>query len=464
MTLPELSNLPEDFIWGVATAAYQIEGAVDADGRGPSIWDVFSHTPGRTKHGDDGDIACDHRTYWRNDLELIASLDVPAYRLSLSWPRLQPGGTGQLNAVAVRWYRDLLATARSLGIAPYVTLYHWDLPQELEDQGGWPERRTAELFGEYSRLVADALGDLVEGWITVNEAWCASFLGYGAGVHAPGRHDLRAAVAAAHHLNLAHGYATAGIRSIFPRASIGVTNIIAELVPADRERDADAVARLDAVNHQLFLAPVYHGEYPSLLRDLLEPYGFAELVQPGDLEVISAPTDFAGVNHYQRVIVSDDPTVELTGAREVPAGVARTSFDWSITPDALTRVLQNVAEYTDLPIYITENGASFTDNIRPDGAVEDPERVDYLTGYLGAIDDAIAAGVDVRGYFAWSLLDNFEWAEGYEKRFGLVFVEFGSQRRVPKRSAAHYTAIIRSHRDAIESRTDFAPAHQGASL
>jgi beta-glucosidase len=460
MTLPELSHLPEDFVWGVATSAYQIEGAVDSDGRGESIWDVFSHTPGRTKRGDDGDIACDHRTLWREDLELIASLHVPAYRLSLSWPRLQPGGTGPLNEAAVRWYRELLTSARSLGIAPYVTLYHWDLPQELETSGGWPERRTAELFGDYAALVCESLGDLVEGWITVNEAWCASFLGYGTGVHAPGRTDLRAAVAAAHHLNLAHGYATAAIRSVQPDAQIGVTNIIADLVPAHAVRDSAAVARLDAINHQLFLSPVYRGEYPELLRELLEPYGFAELVQPGDLEAISARTDFAGVNHYQRVIVSDDPTVELTGAREVPAGAARTSFNWSITPDALTRVLLAVGKYTDLPLYVTENGASFTDTIRPDGTVEDPERVDYLTGYLAAIDAAAAAGAHVKGYFAWSLLDNFEWAEGYETRFGLVFVEFGSQRRVPKRSAGHYSAIIRSHRD----QNRLAKTHSNVTL
>jgi beta-glucosidase len=231
-------------------------------------------------------------------------------------------------------------------------------------------------------------------------------------------------------------------------------------VPADAVRDSAAVARLDAINHQLFLSPVYRGEYPELLRELLEPYGFAELVQPGDLEAISARTDFAGVNHYQRVIVSDDPTVELTGAREVPAGAARTSFNWSITPDALTRVLLAVGEYTDLPLYVTENGASFTDTIRPDGTVEDPERVDYLTGYLTAIDAAAAAGAHVKGYFAWSLLDNFEWAEGYEKRFGLVFVEFGSQRRVPKRSAGHYSAIIRSHRD----QNRLATTHSNVTL
>jgi beta-glucosidase len=446
MTSPHLPHLPDHFVWGVATSAYQIEGAVSDDGRTPSVWDTFSRTPGRTRHGDTGDIACDHRNRWEKDLDLLVDLGVPSYRLSLSWPRLQPGGRGPLNPKGVAWYRQLLEGLRARGIRPFVTLYHWDLPQELEDEGGWTNRDTAGLFADYAGQVVSALGDLAEDWITINEPWCASFLGYGLGVHAPGRRSTRDAVAAAHHLNLAHGLATRAIRDASGQARIGVTNIIADLVPDDVSRDAEAVGRLHAVNHDLFLAPVFHGEYPEPVHAVLDPFGLAELVHPGDLGIIATPLDFAGINHYQQVVVRDDPEGGAARATETPTGTEHTSFGWSITPSALTRVLQRVArEYTNLPLYITENGASFTDYVTPDGLVHDPERIAYLTGYLEAIDSAVATGVNVAGYFAWSFLDNYEWAEGYDKRFGLVFVDFGTQQRIPKDSARFYRDTITAH-------------------
>jgi len=446
-TLDGLEALPADFVWGVATSAYQIEGGATEDGRGPSIWDTFSHTPGKTRNGDTGDIACAHRELWESDLDLIHDLGIPAYRLSLSWTRLQPTGEGELEPRGIAFYRALLERMREGGITPYVTLYHWDLPQALEDRGGWTNRATAQLFADYVDRVMVALGDLADDWITVNEPWCAAFLGYAYGAHAPGRTDPVAAVAAGHHLNLAHGLATQRIRARRPEARVAVTNIVADLVPAsDSAEDLAAVERLDAVNHGFFLAPVFQGRYPDAAHAVLDRFGLAELIQPGDLETIAQPLDRVGVNHYQRVIVSDGPGQGLADAREVPAGAARTSFDWSITPDALAAVVQHVArEYTDLPILITESGASFHDYVDPEGRVNDHDRVAYLEGYLGALAGAVAGGVNVAGYFAWSLLDNFEWGEGYDKRFGLVYVDFGTQRRIPKLSAHWYSRLIADH-------------------
>jgi len=310
----ERDCLPADFVWGVATAAYQIEGAVAEGGRGPSIWDTFSHTPGKTLHGDTGDIACDHYHRWATDLDLMAELGIPAYRLSLSWSRLQPGGSGPLNPEGVAFYRNLLQGAMDRGIAPYVTLYHWDLPQELQDAGGWPERDTAYRFGEYAALVADALGDLAEDWITINEPICASFLSYSWGMQAPGLTDTRLAVRAAHHLLLAHGLALRAFREHRPSARLGITNLIGNLTPAtDSAADIAAVRSWDAQSNRLFLDPVYLGRYSEAVLDGLGRYGLTAdevadgLVRPGDLALISAPTDFAGVNHYTNMIVRADP-------------------------------------------------------------------------------------------------------------------------------------------------------------
>lgn len=446
---PPLSDpdaFPAHFRWGLATAAYQIEGAATEGGRGPSIWDTFAHTPGLTLHGDTGDIACDHYHRWEADLDLLAELGVTDYRLSLSWSRLQPRGEGALNPEAVAFYRALLTGLTGHGIRPLVTLYHWDLPQPLEDAGGWPVRATADRFADYAELTVRTLGDLADDWVTLNEPWCSSFLGYGHGAHAPGRREWDAAVAAAHHLNLAHGLALARIRVARPAARVGITNIVTDLVPAtDSAEDRAATTRLDAASNRVFLDPVYLGDYSPAVHAALP--ALAAVVRRGDLAVIGAPVDFAGINHYQRVVVrhaSGEGPLDLV---ETPAEPATTSFGWSVTPDAFSAVLERVArEFTLLPIYVTESGASFDDYVDPDGVVADHERVAYLRDYLDAAATAIRAGVDLQGYYAWSFLDNFEWAEGYGKRFGLVYVDYRTQERIPKLSAHWYRQAILEHR------------------
>lgn len=444
---------PDSFVWGVATAAQQIEGAANEGGRGCSIWDTFSRVPGAVHHGDNADVACDHYRRWRQDVALLEALKVPAYRLSVSWARLQPSGEGALNPRAVGFYRELLEALRRAGVRPFVTLYHWDLPQVLEDRGGWPVRDTAYRFADFARRVVVALGDLVDDWITVNEPWCSAFLGYGYGVHAPGRRDLRDAVAAAHHLNLAHGLAVERIRELAPDARVGVTDIVADAVPASTDpRDVAATERLDAVNVRLFLDAHHHGQYPPLVRELLDPYGLNEVTRSGDLDLIGAATDFIGVNHYQRVLVTHDDEAGPFSATERPAEPATTSFGWSVVPDSLRAVLERVSrDFGPAPIYVTENGASFHDYVTPDGQVNDPERVAYLQGYLDAAARAIDNGVNLVGYFAWSLLDNFEWAAGYSQRFGLVHVDYATQTRTPKTSAYWYSDLVKAHRHQLST-------------
>lgn len=440
------SLFPPDFVWGTATAAYQVEGAATEGGRGPSIWDTFAHTPGRTARGETGDVACDHYHRWESDLELIRDLGLRAYRLSLSWVRLQPLGTGPLNPVAVAHYRSVLIRLRELGVRAFVTLYHWDLPQALEDAGGWPERDTAARFADFAGLAVEALGDLADDWITLNEPWCSSFLGYGSGAHAPGRADLAAAVAAAHHLNLAHGLATQAMRAR-RELTIGVSNLVTDLVAASsRPEDAEALRRVDANNNRMFLDPVLRGAYPEDVLDLYAPYGLDRRIHEGDEKVIGAPIDFLGVNHYQRLFVAADPHDAHLGAVTSAAEPRTTALSWSVVPDSLRRAVTRVAaDYGDIPLYITENGAAFDDRVGPDGAVADDQRVDYLRGYLKAAAEAIGQGVNLHGYFVWSLMDNFEWAEGYGKRFGLVYIDYDTQARIPKASALWYRDLIARH-------------------
>ena len=449
----DIAPFPADFRWGVATAAYQIEGAAREGGRGPSIWDTFANVDHLTLNGDNGDIACDHYHRWADDLDLMASLGISHYRLSLSWVRLQPTGRGDLNPEGVAFYAALLEGMRERGITPMVTLYHWDLPQPLEDAGGWPARETAYLFADYADRTVRALGHLARDWITINEPWCVAFLGYGRGAHAPGKEDPRLAVAAAHHVNLAHGLAVSAIRAIDPGLRVGNSNIVTDIVPASSSAaDAAAVVRLDAMSNRVFLDPVYLGDYSPAVRELFAPLGLDALVDDGDLAVIGQPVDFVGMNHYQRVVAwdADDGTYLRVGER--PASPATTSFGWSVIPESLGAVLRRVSsEFTSLPIYITENGASYNDYVDPDGQVNDHDRVAYFAGYLAAAGRAIEEGVDLRGYYAWSFLDNFEWAEGYSKRFGLVFVDYRDQTRIPKRSAHWYAQQIARHRSAVES-------------
>jgi beta-glucosidase len=447
------SAFPEGFRWGVATAAYQIEGGAREGGRGPSIWDSFAHTPGLTRDGDTGDVACDHYHRWESDLDLLTELGVTDYRMSVSWSRLQPTGRGPLNPVAIEYYAGILSGLRDRGIRPLVTLYHWDLPQPLEDEGGWPRRATAERFADYAVAVVDAFGHLAADWVTLNEPWCSSFLGYGNGAHAPGRKDHRDAVAAAHHLNLAHGLALAAIRLAHPAARVGIAHIVTDILPAsDSAADHAAADRLDAVSNRVFLDPLAVGRYSDDVLAALVPFGLDRVVREGDLELIGAPIDFLGVNHYQRIIARDAPAAAPFRVTERAAEPASTSFGWSVIPESLTAVLIRVQrEFGDLPLLVTENGASFDDVVGPDGEVDDLERVAYLDAYLAAAAWAIAFGVNLRGYYAWSFLDNFEWAEGYSKRFGIVFVDYATQARIPKRSAYWYRRLIAAHRDLVRT-------------
>jgi beta-glucosidase len=332
-----------------------------------------------------------------------------------------------------------------------VTLYHWDLPQALEDAGGWPTRETAERFAEYAALTVRALGDLADDWVTLNEPWCSSFLGYGNGAHAPGRTDLDAAVAAAHHLNLAHGLATLAMRAE-RRLAIGVCHLVTDLVAASPSpEDAAAVRRVDANNNRIFLDPVLRGAYPGDVLDLYEPRGLGRLIRAGDEAAIGTPIDFLGVNHYQRILVAADPGDPHLGAVTSAVEPRATSLRWSVVPDSLRSVLVRIAtEYTDLPLFVTENGAAFDDHVDHAGAVVDDERVDYLRGYVGAAAEAVREGVNLQGYFVWSLMDNYEWAEGYGRRFGLVYVDYRTQTRIPKASARWYRALIENHARTVD--------------
>ncbi|WP_458242965.1 GH1 family beta-glucosidase [Streptomyces sp. MAI_2237] len=455
---------PTGFRWGTATAAYQIEGAAAEDGRTPSIWDTYSHTPGRVRNGDTGDVACDHYHRWREDVDIMADLGVDAYRFSISWPRVQPTGRGPAVEKGLDFYRRLTDALLEKGIEPVVTLYHWDLPQELEDAGGWPERGTAERFAEYASLAARALGDRVKIWTTLNEPWCSAFLGYGSGVHAPGRTDPVAALRAAHHLNLAHGKAVQALRAELPGdAQTSITlNIHHVRALTDRPEDVDAARRIDALANRVFTGPQLLGAYPEdLIADTsrLTDWSF---VEDGDLSAIQQPLDFLGVNYYSPTLVSAAdgrgthnsdghgrsdhspwPAADQV-AFHLPPG-DRTAMGWAVDPSGLYELLLRLkADFPGLPLMITENGAAFDDYVDPHGRVVDPDRIAYLRGHLSAVHRAIEAGVDVRGYFLWSLLDNFEWGYGYSKRFGAVYVDYPTGRRIPKASARWYAAVART--------------------
>jgi beta-glucosidase len=454
-----VTALPADFVLGAATAAYQIEGAVADDGRTPSIWDTFSRTPGRTVEGHTGDVACDHYHRLAEDLDMIKDLGLDAYRFSVSWSRVLPAGGSRPNPKGIDFYSRLVDGLLERGIEPWLTLYHWDLPQEFEDAGGWPNRDTAQRFCEYAVTLHDALGDRVNRWTTLNEPWCSAFLGYASGDHAPGRTENTAdSIPAMHHLLLAHGLAARELKT--RGAEVGITlNLYAVTPETGSDADLDAARRIDGLSNRIFLEPVLLGRYPEDQKKDLEPLTDFGFVRDGDLDVIKAPLDFLGINYYTRHVVSGSRAAERESRiGEVSAypgsefvrfvhrpGVARTAMDWEVDAPGLFEVIQQVAGYTSLPLYITENGAAFDDKLDADGKVNDQERVDYLQAHLGACRDAIDAGVPLRGYFAWSLMDNFEWAWGYTRRFGMVYVDYeDAQRRVPKASAHWYSDVIRS--------------------
>ncbi|ADX71280.1 broad-specificity cellobiase [Pseudarthrobacter phenanthrenivorans Sphe3] len=460
---------PQGFLWGAATAAYQIEGSAHAGGRKDSIWDTFARVPGAVADGHNGDVACDHYRRYKQDVALMKSLNMKAYRFSTSWARCMPDGVTP-NPEGIAFYSSLVDELLAAGITPWLTLYHWDLPQALEDKGGWANRDTAYRFAEYAAVMHEALGDRVRFWTTLNEPWCSAFLGYAAGIHAPGRQEPRSALAAAHHLLLGHGLAARELRRLDADAALGITlNLtVADPRDPDNDGDRDGARRIDGQFNRIFLDPLFKGEYPADLLADVAHLGLDEAVQAGDLDIISAPLDLLGVNYYHGESVTKDPAdlptsveadaaaagesrrpaspfVAADGARSVPRGLPVTGMGWEVQPEGLRRLLNRLhAEYTGpagIPVYITENGAAYPDVPDEAGFVDDQERLAFFAAHLQAVHGAITDGVDVRGYLAWSLLDNFEWSFGYHQRFGLVRVDYGTQERVPKASALWYSAV-----------------------
>jgi beta-glucosidase len=440
-------RFPDGFRWGTATAAYQIEGAPDADGKGPSIWDTFSHRPGTVQNGDTGDVACDHYHRYADDVALMAGLGLDAYRFSVSWPRVIPDGSGAPNAAGLAFYDRLVDALLARGITPFVTLYHWDLPQALQDRGGWGNREIAGWFGDYAACLGRALGDRVRHWITFNEPFAFIVIGHVFGIHAPGLREPALAFQAAHHMNLAHGDAVRALRATSPGASIGITQVSMPCYPAsDGEADLAATRRYDGFVNRWYWEPPLSGRYPD---DILERLGpLTPRSDAGDAARMSPPIDFFGHNSYTRAVVRDDPGSALIGATAIDPGNPKTAMGWEIYPDHLYDALTRISrDYGRPAIYITENGASFDDVVR-DGAVDDPQRAEYLRTHLAACQRAIADGVDLRGYFCWSLLDNFEWAYGYGKRFGIVHVDFATQQRLVKASGRFFAECAR--RNGVE--------------
>jgi beta-glucosidase len=437
-----MRQFPDGFRWGTATAAYQIEGAHDADGKAPSIWDTFSHLPGKIENGDTGDVACDHYHRYRDDVGLMAELGLGAYRFSISWPRVLPSGTGAPNRAGLAFYDRLVDALLERRITPFITLYHWDLPQALQDRGGWSRRDIATDFAAYADLMGRTLGDRVKHWITFNEPFAFIAIGHLFGVHAPGIADAKIAFQASHHVNLAHGDAVRALRGSVPGARIGITQVSMPVYPAsDSDADRAAARRFDGFVNRWYWEPSLIGRYPDDVLARLGPA--APKIEPGDLERVAPPIDFFGHNSYSRAVVRDDPSSIMLGAAQIDTHNPKTEMGWEIYPDhlydALTRITR---DYSAPEIYITENGAAFRDQVIND-AVDDPQRIEYLQAHLAACHRAIADGVKLRGYFCWSLLDNFEWAYGFSKRFGLIYTDFSSQRRIVKASGRYFAEIAR---------------------
>ncbi|MBF6591221.1 MAG: beta-glucosidase [Ktedonobacterales bacterium] len=437
------SDFPSGFLWGAATAAYQIEGAAATDGKGESIWDRYSHTPGRIEDGTTGDVACDSYARWREDVDLLAQLNLTAYRFSIAWPRVLATGRGQVNASGLDYYDRLVDGLLERGITPFVTLYHWDLPQALEDRGGWQSRDTAGAFADYARAVGRRLGDRVRHWITLNEPHIIAYEGYLYGTKAPGLSHAALVAPVTHALLLAHGLAVQALRAEARAAArIGLAvNVTAIESASDREEDVEAARTLDGLWHRWYLDPLYRGTYPADVRALLAMPD--DLIRAGDLELIATPTDFLGVNYYTRVRVraghGRGPEPEV-----LPAEGQLTTMGWEVYPEGLTAVARRLhQDYAPGTLYMTESGAAYADTLAEDGAVHDPDRVRYLRRHLAAARDAIAAGVPLAGYFVWSLMDNFEWQRGYTQRFGLAYTDYATQRRILKDSG-HYLAEVAS--------------------
>jgi beta-glucosidase len=448
-------KFPAGFLWGSATASYQIEGGWDEDGKGLSIWDVFSHTPGKIEDSSNGDTACNHYHLWREDVNLIKELGHQVYRFSISWPRLLPFGRGKVNQPGLDFYNRLVDALLDAGILPFITLYHWDLPQTLQDEGGWSSRTTAEAYVEYADVLTRNLGDRVKHWITHNEPGVAAYSGYLWGDHAPGLKDHLAAVKASHHLLLSHGWAIPVIRRNSPEAEVGITLNLAPCTPASPSHyDHQACQQVLGMWNRWFLDPLYHKTYPTevvagyLDEGILTPEGMT-FVKEGDLDVISAPTDFLGINYYTRHFIRNQEIPEDLNLPQTNYQALEgewTEMGWEIYPVGLYEILSDInAAYPVNKLYITENGASYSDEPDGNGRIQDTRRLSYLRSHFVEAHRAIQEGVPLAGYMVWSLFDNFEWARGYTQRFGLVWVDYETQQRIPKDSAMWYRAVIQQN-------------------
>ena len=482
---PTRSNFPPGFIWGSATAAAQVEGAAHEDGKEDSIWDAFSAVPGNVLNGDTPATAVDHYHRMPQDVALMKELGLDSYRFSTSWARVRPGGS-KVNRQGLDFYSRLVDELLGAGILPWLTLYHWDLPQALEEKGGWANRDTAFRFVEYAQDVYAALGDRVKHWTTFNEPFCSSLLGYGSGVHAPGRQEPRAAVAAVHHQHLAHGMATTELRRL-GADQVGITLNLSNSIPKDHTDpvDIEAARLFDSLQNRIFLEPILRGAYPEdTLRDL-EPFGLHDVIRPGDMEIVGTPIDFLGVNHYHDDLISGHPDTSgadghggggvrpkaspWIGAEHITfpsRGLPRTAMNWEVNPDGLRKLLVRLSqEYPELPpLYITENGAAYDDTVSEAGTVPDVDRTRFILDHVNAVSEAIVQGADVRGYFVWSLLDNFEWSWGYEKRFGIIHVDYQTQVRTIKdsgRAYSRYAEAVRKNAQSDAYGNDPAPAPVG---
>jgi beta-glucosidase len=445
-------RFPDGFLWGAATSAYQIEGSPLVDGAGPSIWHRFSHSPGRTANGETGDVACDHYRRYADDVALMRELGFNAYRFSVSWSRVLPEGRGRVNAAGLGFYDRLVDALLAAGIAPNVTLYHWDLPAALDDRGGWLNPDIAPWFADYARVMFDKLDDRVEMWATLNEPWVVADGGYLHGVLAPGHRNLFEAPIATHNLLRAHAAAVEAYRAAGAHRIGIVVNLEPKYDASEREEDQAATRRADAYMNRQYLDPILLGGYPSELGEI---FGEAWPDHPAsELEYLKQPIDFVGVNYYTRSVTRDDPTVwPVRAGRVEQPRHAHTETGWEVYAHGLADTLEWVTErYGRIPLYVTENGAAFYDAPQPiDGRVEDPLRVAYYRSHLRAAHTALCQGVDLRGYYAWSLLDNYEWSLGYSKRFGIVHVDYETQRRTPKASARFYSEVIRTHGSVLDA-------------
>ncbi len=443
----QLLAFAQDFMWGAATSAYQIEGAWNEDGRGPSIWDTFCRQRGRIREGDSGDMACDHYHRWPEDIELMSALGMQAYRFSIAWSRIMPSGTGSINVAGLDFYERLIEALLAKGIRPMPTLFHWDLPQPLQDKGGWPKRDTARYFADYARIVGERLSDRVQYWITHNEPWVAAFVGHLFGEHAPGQRNPFAALAALHHLLLSHGYAVEALRSVARQPlKLGITLNLTPTYPASAQaKDLRAARFSDNFLNRLALDPVLKGYYPTDFASSRWWRWLSRGVnQADDLKIISTPLDFLGINYYHRTVLRYAPIIQSVPVQ--PKESEYSEMMWEIYPLGLYDLLMRLhAEYSPPQLLITENGVAVLDSLDPDGRVRDVRRIKYLRDHLVQVHRAITAGVPVRGYLVWSLLDNFEWAHGYSKRFGLVYVDFKTQRRTIKDSGWWYARVIRDN-------------------